>query len=42
MAAIEAMTSNLVSYLGFLTCGGRPLNIFSLRMIFYFGWAQHG
>jgi hypothetical protein len=42
MAAIEAMTSNLVSYLGLRAHGGRPFNIFSLRMIFYFGCAQHG
>jgi hypothetical protein len=35
-------TPNCVSYLALRAPGGRPLYIFSLRMIFYFGCAQHG
>jgi hypothetical protein len=33
-------TPNCVSYFDLLICGGRPLNIFSLRMIVYFGYAN--
>jgi hypothetical protein len=36
------MTPIFVSYSGLRACGGRPLYIFSPRLIVYFGYANRG